>query len=192
MNTLILASGSQSRRALLARLEFDFEVRAPEIDETPRESETIEPLVARLALAKAYKVSEAFPNALIIGSDQAASVGDEILNKPAGADAAQRQLSLCSNAAVVFHTCVCLLDSTTDRHWIEDVITTVYFRKLSSDEIARYVEREKPFDCAGSFRSEALGISLFERIESDDPTALLGLPLITLCAMLRQTGLELP
>lgn len=192
MKAIVLASGSQSRRALLTRLGLDFEVRVSGADETPRDGETVAALVSRLALGKAHAVAAMYPNALIIGSDQAANVGGRILDKPDDDDDARRQLSLCSNTTVDFHTCVCLLDTAENRHWIEDAVTTVHFRKLGAAEIARYVDREKPFDCAGSFRSEALGITLFERIESDDPTALLGLPLITLCAMLRQAGLELP
>ncbi len=191
MNKIILASGSQSRRALLTRLGLDFKVQVSGVDETPRDGETIVPLVTRLALEKARAVAATNADALIIGGDQAADVGGEILGKPAGADAARRQLSLCSGNKVAFHTCVCLLGAD-DRYWIEDVVTTVHFRKLSDDEITHYVKCEKPFDCAGSFRSESLGITLFERIESDDPTALIGLPLIALCAMLRQAGLELP
>ncbi len=191
-STIILASGSPSRRALLARLGLDFEVRVSGIDETPRDGETIAAMVARLALGKARAVAAACPDALIVGSDQAACIGGEILGKPADLDAARRQLGLCSDGAAEFHTCVCLLDAAADRHWIKDTVTTVRFRKLSDDEIARYMEREQPLDCAGSFRSEALGITLFDHIESDDPTALLGLPLIALCRMLRQAGLELP
>ncbi len=189
---IVLASASPLRRALLARLKFDFKVEVSGVDETPRDGETVAPLVTRLALAKARAVAAKHPDALIIGSDQTTCVRGEILGKPANADAARRQLTLCSGGTSEFHTCVCLLDAAADRHWIEDVVTTVYFRELSDDEIARYVEHEKPFDCAGSFRSEALGVALFERIESDDPTALLGLPMIATCAMLRQAGLELP
>ncbi len=189
---IILASESRSRRDLLARLGVDFKVQISGFDETPRGGETIVPLVKRLALGKARTVAATNPQALIIGSDQTACTGGEILHKPADADAAKRQLALCSGSAVEFHTCVCLLDAAADRYQIKDVTTTVLFRKLGEDEIARYVAHDKPFDCAGSVRSETLGITLLERIESEDPTALLGLPLIALCAMFRQTGINLP
>ena len=189
---IILASESRSRRDLLARLGIDFKVQVSGFDETPRDGETVVPLVKRLALGKARTVAATNPQALVIGSDQAACIGGEILFKPADADAAKRQLALCSGNAVEFHTCVCLLDVAADRHRIKDVTTTVYFRRLSEAEVARYVARDKPFDCSGSMRSETLGITLLERIESEDPTALLGLPLITLCAMLREAGLDLP
>lgn len=189
---IILASESRSRRDLLARLGVDFKVQVSGFDETPRVGETIVPLVKRLALGKARTVAATNPQALVIGSDQAACIGGEILCKPADAGAARRQLALCSGGAVEFHTCVCLLDAAADRYQIKDVITTVHFRKLSEDEVVRYVARDEPFECSGSMRSETLGITLLERIESEDPTALLGLPLITLCAMFRQTGIELP
>ena len=192
MKQIILASASKPRRALLSRLGIDFTVQVSGVDETPRDGEIVAAMVARLARAKAQAVATKNPKALIIGSDQAADIGGEILGKPADADAAFRQLSLCSDNVASFHTCVCLLDTVGDRDWIQDVITKVYFRKLSSAEITRYIEQEKPFECAGSFRCESLGIALFERVESDDPTALHGLPLITVCKMLRQAGVELP
>ena len=192
MSKIILASESRSRRALLVRLNLDFEVQISGVDETPRKGETIASLVERLALEKARAVGATQSDALIIGSDQAACINNKILGKPADLKAAQRQLALCSGNTTIFHTSVCLLDTMNNRHWVKDVITTVYFRNLSEQEIKRYVETEEPLDCAGSFRSESLGISLFERIESDDPTALLGLPLITLCMMLRQADWKLP
>lgn len=192
MKKIILASGSKSRLSLLKRLRIDFEVCVPGIDETPRPQETIEQLVERLALEKAQAVRKTRPESLIVASDQAACVKGRILGKPADADAAHAQLKLCSGTAVRFHTSLCLLDAAISRQSISTVTTTVYFRQLAADEIRRYVERDTPFDCAGSFRSESLGITLFERIESEDPTALLGLPLMTLSAMLRHAGWELP
>lgn len=192
MKRIVLASSSKSRRRLLERLKIDFEVHPPEIDETPRPGEMSESLVERLAVEKAQAVAATQPDALIVSSDQVGCIKNRILGKPATADNACRQLMLCSNSVVIFHTSLCLFDPAQSRPSLETVTTTVRFRKLTEDDIRRYVEREKPFDCAGSFRSETLGITLLESISSDDPTALQGLPLITLAAMLRRAGLELP
>ena len=189
---IVLASSSKSRRVLLKRLNVDFEVCIPGIDETPHPRETVDRLVERLASGKARAVSEARPEPLIIASDQAACIKGRILGKPTNADAACEQLTLCSGGTVRFYTSLCLLDAAQNHQSVRTVITTVHFRKLAADEIRRYVKRENPLDCAGSFRSESLGIALFERIESEDPTALLGLPLITLSAMLRCAGWKIP
>lgn len=192
MRPLILASGSQPRRWLLERLNLDFTVQVSGVDETLRDGESAAQLVKRLAPAKARAVAAIHPEASIIGADQVACADHTILGKPANVAAARRQLALCSGKAVEFHTGVCLLDAASGDCQFEDVLTTVHFRTLSDDEISRYVECEKPLKCAGSFRSEALGSTLLERIESDDPTALPGLPLITLSAMLRRAGWTLP
>ena len=191
MQKLILASSSKSRHALLQRLGVAFETYHPDVDETPLSGETVSVLVKRLSIAKAQAGAGHAPGAWIIGSDQMAAIGESLLGKPGKAAAAEAQLSLCSGKIVEFHTGVCLLDAKTRIYDYAVTITTVRFRRLSSQEISRYVEREKPFDCAGSFRSEALGISLFEQITSDDPTALLGLPLIQLSSLLRKGGLDL-
>ena len=192
MKKIILASGSKSRRALLKRLRVEFGVCVPGIDETPRPRETVERLVERLALEKAQAIGKTRPESLIVASDQAAFIKGRILGKPADAAAAREQLTLCSGNAVRFYTSLCLLDVAEGHRSIDTVTTTVHFRELATDEIRRYVERELPLDCAGSFRSESLGITLFRRIESEDPTALLGLPLMRLSAMLRRAGRELP
>ena len=192
MKQLVLASTSKYRKNLLQRLQIQFATCVPDVDETPLSDESAAALVQRLALAKAQVKSFSWADALIIGSDQIAVVNNQLLGKPNNIGSAYRQLECCSNQAVEFHTGLCLLDTSTDQYQFEDVVTTVYFRNLNKAEIRRYIDLEKPFECAGSFRSEALGITLFERILSEDPTALLGLPLIALCRMLREAGQDIP
>jgi len=191
---LVLASTSRYRRELLSRLLPEFRVEAPDVDETPRENEVPEILAARLARAKALAVAARNPGALVIGSDQVAEVDGRALGKPGTAERARAQLAASSGRMVVFHTAVCLADARAlpvHEHASTDV-TRVVFRTLSAGEITRYVERENPLDCAGSFKSEGLGIALFERIETTDPTALIGLPLMALADLLRRAGFTLP
>ena len=186
---LILASSSSYRRALLERLRLPFTVQAPAIDETVRPGESPAPLVTRLAREKALRVARDNPGAFIIGSDQVASLARETLGKPGGFEAASRQLALCSGKKVQFFTAVCLI--AADGEILEAMETTrVVFRVLKDREIAAYLHLEEPYDCAGSFKCEGLGSTLFEAIEGRDPTALEGLPLIALSRLLRGAGLD--
>jgi MAF protein len=187
---LVLASSSPYRRALLERLQVPFEVVRPEIDETVSPGEAPTDYVQRLARRKAEALSATYPDALIIGSDQCAVLDGRILGKPGSRDRARTQLADCAGRAVVFHTGLCLLDTRTAEAQIEDVRYAVHFRQLEPAAIEAYLDRETPFDCAGSFKAEGLGVALFERMEGEDPSALIGLPLIRLSAMLRQAGLD--
>jgi septum formation protein len=189
---LVLASTSRYRRELLNRIAPRSRQLAPEIDETALPGETPMALADRLAEAKARAVAVQCPGALVIGSDQVADLGGRLLGKPGSVENAQAQLAACSGREVVFHTAICLIDARIEpmRVHAEMDSTRVHFRALAATDIARYVERESPLDCAGSFKAESLGIALFERIESVDPTALVGLPLIALCRLLRAAGVE--
>jgi septum formation protein len=190
MSTLLLASTSPYRRQLLTRLGLPFEVAAPDVDETPRAGEAPVELAQRLAASKALAVARRYPDAWVIGSDQLAVRDAEILGKPGSAARCLAQLAAASGRRVTFLTAVCLLRHRDDcRHATVDS-TVVQFRVNDPERIRRYVEREQPFDCAGGFKCEGLGISLFERIESTDPTALIGLPLIWLASTLAQVGLD--
>ena len=191
---LVLASTSRYRRELLARLVADFRVVAPDVDETPRAGEAPADLASRLAEAKARAVALRCPGAVVIGSDQVAELDGRPVGKPGGRDAALAQLVASSGRTVVFHTAVCVADARTAPPKVQAAMdrTDVVFRTLGLDEIARYVDRENPLDCAGGFKSEGAGIALFERIESRDPTALIGLPLIALASLLRAAGFTLP
>jgi septum formation protein len=191
VSTLILASSSRYRADLLARLGLEFDAEAPEIDESPRPGEPPADLVRRLSHLKAAAIAARRGDALVIGSDQVAVVGERILGKPGSAAVAHSQLALLSGSEVTFHTGLCLLDSRDHSHQIVVVPTVVQFRTLTRIEIEDYVRREQPLDCAGAFKSEGLCIALFERITSDDPSALIGLPLIALCRMLRKAGVPL-
>jgi septum formation protein len=187
---LILASGSRYRAGLLARLHVPFEAMAPDLDETALPGESAMRLTQRLALAKAGTLAHQFPGRWVLGSDQAASASERILGKPGTPELAIGQLQFLSGRAVQFITAVALVQ---DDHVQQDVdITTVHFRALDEAEIRRYVEREPALDCAGSFKCEGLGISLIERIESNDPTGLIGLPLICVRRLLAAAGLALP
>jgi len=190
--SLVLASTSAYRRSLLERLHLDFETAHPRVEETRLPDEAPEAMVERLAVAKAADVARHYPDALIIGSDQCAAVGDRILGKPGGHAQAREQLRALSGQRVVFHTGLCLIDSASGRQWHGVVPYSVHIRKLETAEIERYLRLEKPYDCSGSFKSEGLGVVLFRRMEGDDPTALIGLPLILLCSWLREAGLMLP
>ncbi|QEE24646.1 septum formation inhibitor Maf [Rhodanobacter glycinis] len=189
---VVLGSTSRYRAELLRRLLPDFEQRAPGTDETPLPGETPAERALRLAVAKAEAAANGQPGALVIGSDQVAELDGTVLDKPGSAERAHAQLTACSGRTVQFHTALCLLDTRDGRKRTHVDHTRVRFRPLEADAITRYIEREQPLDCAGSFKCEGLGISLFERIENDDPTALIGLPLIALARLLREAGLALP
>ncbi len=189
---LILASTSRYRKELLARLNLRFDAVAPEVDETPLVNEQPTDTARRLALAKAEAVRDRHTSALIVGSDQVAICDGQRLDKPGNHANAVRQLQHASGRRVVFHTAVVLLNSNTGRIQTELVPTETRFRRLSDQEIERYLKAEPAYDCAGSAKSEGLGISLLEEIRSSDPTALVGLPLIALCAMLRNEFVLIP
>jgi MAF protein len=186
---LVLASTSPFRRALLERLQLAFVTDSPEVDETPVAGESIEQMVIRLAEAKARAVAERHPDALIIGSDQSAELNGEVLSKPGAYERAFQQLKNASGQKIVFHTSLCLLNSSSGHLQSCCVPYTVVFKTLSDEQIRHYLEREQPYNCAGSFKSEALGIALFERFEGEDPNALIGLPLIKLVDMLNRAGM---
>ncbi len=189
---LVLASSSPYRRQLLNRFGLPFTVHSPGIDESSLPNEEVISLVHRLAKLKAEAAALRYPDSVVIGSDQVAVRGATILGKPGGTEAAVAQLKSASGAQIVFHTAVHVIVSQHQRHEAHVDTTIVKFRNLIDDEIARYIEMEKPLDCAGSFKAEALGITLFERIDSHDPTALTGLPLIWLAGALRRAGFLLP
>jgi septum formation protein len=187
---LILASTSPYRRELLGRLGLAFEVAAPRVDEQAHAGEGPEALVCRLAEAKARAVAAQHPDALVIGSDQVAVWGTEVLGKPGTHERAVQQLQHLSGRRVTFVTGLCLINARTGRAQVDLVPFRVVFRSLSPETIEGYLRREQPYNCAGSFKSEGLGIALFERLEGDDPTALIGLPLIRLIRMLETEGLR--
>jgi septum formation protein len=189
---IILASTSRYRAELLRRLLGDFAQRSPGTDEAPVLGESPAERALRLAAAKATAVAAAAGDALVIGSDQVAELAGGVLDKPGSTERARAQLAASSGREVVFHTGLCLLDARDGSTRLHLDRTCVRFRPLAAEEIARYVEREQPLDCAGSFKCEGLGISLFERIDSEDPTALVGLPLIALARLLREAGVPLP
>ncbi|MDH5536130.1 MAG: Maf family nucleotide pyrophosphatase [Betaproteobacteria bacterium] len=188
---LVLASTSAYRRALLERLGLGFEVAAPGVDETPLPREAPERTALRLAEAKARAVTIRHPAALIIGSDQLAVLGGEALGKPGTHAAAVEQLRRIRGREVVFHTALCLFDAASGEVQLDNVPTTVVLRKLTDAQIERYLALERPYDCAGSARIEGLGIALVERVASEDPSALIGLPLIALTTMLKNRGVEI-
>lgn len=187
---LILASTSRYRRELLQRLRLPFEVLAPGVDETPLDGESPPALAMRLAVAKAQAIAQDAPDAVIIGSDQVADLDGRPIGKPHDHEHARAQLAAMSGQRVVFHTAVAVVrrDRAFERALLAPV--TVRFRRLGADEIERYLRLDQPYDCAGSARSESLGIALLDAIDSDDPTALIGLPLIRTCALLREAGLD--
>lgn len=189
---LILASTSTYRRALLERYGIAFETIAPGIDESRQPNEEPIELAHRLARMKAEAVADRFPQSVVIGSDQLAAYGRQILGKPVTEARCREQLRSMSGQRVNFYTAVHVIGTAKPVHEAHLDVTTVHFRGLSENEIERYVTREQPFDCAGGFKAEGLGITLFERIDSQDPTALVGLPLIWLAGALRRAGLALP
>lgn len=186
---LILASTSPFRRECLDKLNLPYETDSPNIDETPLENESITDMVIRLAEGKARAVASRHPDSLIIGSDQSALLHGKVLNKPGNYATAFTQLSAASAQKVVFQTGLCLLNTTTDQIQSICVPYTVVFKKLTDLQIQHYLEIEKPYNCAGSFKSEALGIALFERFEGEDPNTLIGLPLIKLLEMLNKENM---
>lgn len=192
MLPLALASSSPYRRELLARLRHPFTWSAPAVDETPHPRESAETLVRRLAEAKARALAELHPNHLIIGSDQVAVLGEQILGKPHGFARARGQLLAASGASVTFLTGLAVLNSASGNCQIDAVPFTVHFRDLNDEQITRYLEAEQPYDCAGSFKAEGLGVSLFRATEGEDATSLIGLPLIRLVNMLSEEGLAIP
>ncbi|HCR97719.1 MULTISPECIES: Maf family protein [Halomonas] len=188
--SLVLGSSSRWRRELLERLQLPYQCYSPDIDETPRANESPRALVHRLALSKANAVAPHFPNHYIIGSDQVALFEGDILGKPHTQERACANLARFSGQRVTFLTGLALLDTQRQRHYTHIEPFDVIFRQLTTREIERYVTLEQPLDSAGSFRMERLGITLFEALEGRDPNALIGLPLIALCNMLRQVGMD--
>jgi septum formation protein len=187
---LILGSTSRYRRELLSRLKLEFEVASPDVDETPLAGEPPAVLALRLALAKANEVARRFPHSVVIGSDQVADLNGEPLGKPGNHERAVAQLRRMSGQTVVFQTAVAVVHQSVNFSASAVVPVTVKFRELSDVEIEHYLQVEQPYDCAGSAKSEALGIALLDAIDSDDPTALVGLPLIQTCALLRRAGIN--
>ena len=186
--TLVLASTSPYRRELLAKLQVNFEVAAPEVDETPLPDETPDAAALRLSALKAKAVADRFPNALIIGSDQVATLNGQHIGKPGTHDNAVAQLRLMRGQRIVFHTALSLYNSATGKLQSSIVPTTVQIRPLTDTQIDHYLRKDQPYNCAGSARSEALGIAIMEKMEGTDPNALIGLPLIALTQMLMQEG----
>jgi 7-methyl-GTP pyrophosphatase len=191
-NSLILASSSRYRRDLLKRLAVPFKSWSPDLDEAPHPSEPPRETAVRLARAKAAAGGKRFPRAWVIGSDQVADLDGKAIGKPGTLENARAQLRELSGHTVLFHTALCLWHERLERRHERLVTTQVAFRRLTDAEIERYLERESALDCAGSAKSEGLGISLLSRLGGDDPTALVGLPLIALAAMLRAEGFDVP
>ena len=189
---LVLGSTSRYRRELLQRLHLAFDVVSPHVDETPLPGETPAAIAQRLALAKAHAVAAQRPEAVVIGSDQVADLAGEPLGKPGTHERAVAQLRRMSGQTVLFQTAVAVVCAATGFERCELAVVRVVFRDLSDDEIERYLRIEQPYDCAGSAKSEGLGIALLDHIDNDDPTALVGLPLIRTARLLRQAGLRLP
>ena len=189
---LVLGSTSRYRAELLRRLGLDFQQRAPGTSETELPDESPAVRAMRLATQKAVDAGVDLAGALVIGSDQVAELDGLLLEKPGSIERACAQLSACSGRTASFHTALCVWDTDRGQRYTHLDLTRVHFRRLQPEEIDRYIEREQPLDCAGSFKCEGLGISLFERIENSDPTALIGLPLIALARLLREAGLQVP
>lgn len=188
--TLILASTSRYRRELLERLRLPFRVESPEVDETPWPGERPTDLAQRLAVAKARAVSAKHPDAVVIGSDQVADLDGVPIGKPGTHERALEQLRAMSGRSIVFQTAVAVVCEASGFAGAALVPVTVRFRRLGEAEIEHYLRTEQPYDCAGSAKSETLGIALLDAIESDDPSALVGLPLIRTCGLLRQAGID--
>ena len=183
---LILASTSPFRKTILSKLGVDFDTASPEVDETAIENETPQQLVERLSIAKAKAVAEKINHALVIGSDQVSVINGEIVGKPHTHENAVKQLQNASGKTVTFYTGLCLYNSITNQYQSEVVPFNVVFRTLTEQQIENYLRKEEPYNCAGSFKSEALGIVLFEKLEGEDPNTLMGLPLIRLVKMLEK------
>lgn len=187
---LVLASTSPYRRELLTRLRLAFTVQSPQVDESPAEGETPQSLALRLALAKADAVAVSNPGAIVIGSDQVADLDGSAIGKPGDHERATAQLRSMRGKSVVFHTAVAVVCVETGFRATDIATVTVHFRDLSDAEIEHYLRAEQPYDCAGSAKAETLGIALLDGIDSDDPSALIGLPLIRTCALLRRAGID--
>jgi MAF protein len=181
---LVLASSSEYRKVLLEKLHLSFICATPNIDESAQASETAQEQALRLAKQKAHALASIYPKHVIIAADQVAMLGNSQLHKPGNQENAIRQLQKSSGKRIKFYTGICVLDTTTMSYKLDIDICSVYFKELSTHEIKNYVLLEQPYNCAGSFKSEGLGIALFKRIESDDPNALIGLPLIKLIGLL--------
>ena len=188
---IVLGSTSPFRKSLLERLHIDFICDSPDINETPLENEAVDEMVVRLAIAKAQAVANNHTDALIIGSDQSAMLDNEILSKPGNFENAFKQLSRASGKKIIFQTGLCLLNTNTGNIQSACVPYTVIFKTLTPNMIENYLRKEEPYNCAGSFKSEALGIALFEGFEGNDPNALIGLPLITLVNFLTNEGFSI-
>jgi len=189
---IILASSSPYRKELLERLQLEFSTESPSIDEECLEGELIEHYVSRLAETKAKHVATKYSNSIVIGSDQALECDGLILGKPGNHENAKQQLMSMSNKTLSFYTGLCVINSSTGKSEKDVIVYRVSFRKLGEQEIEEYLLKEQPYNCAGSFMSERLGVSLMSKMEGEDPTALIGLPLIRLCQILRNLGLKLP
>lgn len=192
MQKIVLASSSKYRRELLKKLQIDFIYDSSNIDESPQANESASALAIRLAIEKAEAVAEKYPNHLIIGSDQVATFGNTLLGKPGNREKAFQQLQAQSGQKVSFFTGICVLNSASGHTFTDLDICKVHFRNLSDSQIQRYLTIEQAYDCAGSFMSEGYGITLFSKIEGEDPNALIGLPLIKLIKLLDQCGLAIP
>lgn len=189
---IILGSTSPFRHMLMKKLGIDFSTAAPDIDETRLTDESAEKMVRRLSVEKAKEVAKTHRNVLIIGSDQCAVLNNKIMGKPSTHEKAVKQLQASSGNVVTYLTGLCLYDSVSGEYELDCIPFYVEFRQLSTSEINRYLYRDKPYGCAGSFKSEGLGITLFKKMQGDDPSSLIGLPLIRLCEMLRKKGVSLP
>ena len=188
---LVLGSSSPYRRELLSRLRLPFETATPEVDETPRIGEAPADLARRLAMEKALAVARRFPGSVVIGSDQVADLDGQCLGKPGDHERAVAQLRRMRSRSVIFQTALAVVCLESGFEALDLAQVTVRFRQLSDAEIEHYLQAEKPYDCAGSAKSEGLGIALLEAIDSDDPTALVGLPLIRTCRMIRAAGIQM-
>ena len=187
---IILASSSPFRKELLERLNLPFECYSPEIDESLQAGERAEAYVCRLARQKALAISNKFPDAVIIGSDQCALLEDQILGKPGDHNNALKQLKAAQGKSVIFHTGLCVMQASTRFSETDNILFQVKFRYLSDQQLGHYLDVEQPYQCAGSFKSEGYGATLFEYMRGDDPTALIGLPLIRLVNMLENAGIK--
>lgn len=190
MKNIVLASSSPYRHALLTRLNLPYQSISPDIDETPLNNEQPDALVSRLAYEKAFAIAKNVDNTVVIGSDQVATINNHILTKPGNMENAITQLLACSGNNVTFYTSLCVVDTQDSKHHQIVDTFTVGFRELSIQQIKRYLEIEKPFDCAGSFKAEGMGITLFTHLSGRDPNSLIGLPLIQLTSILQQLGLD--
>lgn len=190
MSRIVLGSSSPFRKALLEKLDLSFDCDSPDIDETPLKSEHPKDMVVRLAKAKAEAIAERHPQSIIIASDQCATLDGEIIGKPGDHDNAVKQLQNASGRTVTFYTSLCVFNAATNQY--EETVEPfyVYFRELTEEQIDNYLKKEEPYNCAGSFKSEGLGIALFERLEGNDPNTLIGLPLIQLIKILEKFHVE--